>query len=77
MPFGKLILKMRCRKMQYIDLPHSFTFIHIFTQIVLANIHSAVIQIQVDLNPFLRSSIDFNTFLCTHYLLVIGQSPDH
>ena len=40
----------------------------------LADIHSVVIQMQMDLNPFLRFSTDFSAFLlvpCTHYFLAI------
>ena len=42
--------------------------------IFLVDIHSVVIQMQMDLNPFLRFSTEFSAFLlvpCTHYFLAI------
>ena len=50
----------RRRKMQ--KIPHSFHVINISAHNFLVDIHSVIIQMQMDLNPFLRSSIDFNSF---------------
>ena len=61
------------------NLPHTFLIYSYIWSYFLVGIHSTDIQIQMDLNQFLRSCIDFNAFLvvlCTHYFPAIGWSPD-
>ena len=52
---------------------------NVFAHNFLVDIHLAVIQMPLDLNPFLKPFTKFNAFplvLCAHYFLAMGRNPD-